>query len=124
VLRVQEPPRVAFGEPEVERVRGEDERRHRQAGECAQPVSLVPCEQGKGRQQRERVRPRQQSESGHRSRGKEAPPLGEQEGRQRQQQVERLAVDRLEEERKRKKRQVEDCAAPSLGAEPLLRDAV
>ena len=123
-LRVQELPRVALGRPEVERVGGEEQRRDRERGERPHPVPLAPREQREGRQQRGGGRPRQQREPGDRARGEEAPPLGEHERGQRQQQVERLAVDGLQEEREREDGQVEHRPPRAVGAEPLLGDPV
>ena len=123
-LRVQELPGVALGDPEVERVDREEQRRDRQRGERPHPVALVPGEQREGRQQRGGGRSRQQRQPGDRARGEEAAALGQHEGGQRQQQVERLAVDGLQEEREREDGQVEHRPPGAVGAEPLLGDPV
>ena len=51
-------------------------------------------------------------------------PLGEREGREREQQEERLAVDGLEEERHREDGEVEHRAPRAVGAEPFLGEPV
>ena len=123
-LGVQEGPGVALGLPEVERIGGEEERREGQRGERASPVPLTPGEQREGGQQRNPRRPGQEREAGHSSGGGKTAALGEHEGGEREQEVEGLAVDRLQEEGEWEDGQVEDGSPGPVGAEPLLGDPV
>ena len=115
-LRVEEGPGIAFGLPEIERVRGEHDERDGERGERAQAIALLPGEQREGRQQRESGRPCQEREPSDDAGFEVAPALGQGEGGQRQQQVERLAVNGLQEEREREDGEVEHGTARPLGA--------
>jgi hypothetical protein len=115
---VRERPRVAGVAPQKQRVRGEE----RQCGR--EPPGTPACDQDQRRHEREPGRPREHREADDHPCPAEAAALGEHECREREEQEERLRVDGLQEERRRKERQVEHGSAAAVGAEPPLRDAL
>ena len=68
-------------------------------------------------QQRDGNRAREQREPAREPRSEEAPAFCEQERGDREQEVERLAVDGLEEERHREQREVEHGPPRAVGSE-------
>ena len=123
-LRVEELQRVAALDPEQERIRGEHHRRDRKAGEIPAVVRRAPRHQRERGEQCDRHGARQQCEAARDAGAEEAAPLGEEERGDAQQQIERLAVDRLQEEGHREEREVENGAPCSLGSQPSLGQAV
>src|SRR5689334_1685806 len=93
VLRTRECERVSAGQPEVQRVRREDDRREAEARERALSFRRRPAP-GKycqSRQQRDAGDPRQHCEPGDRARAEPLPPLREQERTEGEREEERLA---------------------------------
>ena len=84
-LCVGEGPRVALGLPEVERIRGKQQRRQGELRQRLSPFSLPPGEEREWRQKREAGRPGQQREPRRAAGEQELAPLSEHERRQGQQ---------------------------------------
>jgi hypothetical protein len=110
--------------PEDERVGREEQRSEGQPRQCVRPLRRPPGEEGDGGQEGDADRSREQGEARDEPGGQEAPPLGEDERGDAQQEEERLAVDGLEEQRHREEREIEDGATRALGAELRLREVV
>ena len=99
VLRVRERPGVADLLPEEERVDRCNGRCQRDACQRAQPLSVAPRQERQRREQCEAGRSGQDREPGDEPGAGEAIALGERECCEDEQQEQRLAVDRLKEER-------------------------
>ena len=123
-LGVQERPGIASLDPEQERVRGEDERCDCKLGEVPPRSSRAPREDRERREQRDGNRACEQSEPACEPRSEEAPSFCGQERDDREHEVERLAVDGLEEERHREQREVEHRPACAVGSDLSLGEAV
>ena len=82
-----------------------------------QGSSRAPCEERERGQKRDRDGSREEREPAGEPRAEEAPPFSGQKRDDGEQQVERLAVDGLEEERHREEGEVEHRAARAVGSE-------
>ena len=87
-------------------------------------VGRAPGEERQGGEQRDGHGPGEKGEPDDDAGRQPAPPLGEREGRDAQEEVERLAIDGLEEERHRANGEIEDGAAGALGSQPWLGEPV
>ena len=123
-LGVEELERIASLDPEQERIRREHERCDREAGEASAAVGRAPGDERERRQQGDRDRAGQEREAAHEPCAEEAPALSEQERGDAQEEVERLAVHGLQEERHREQREVEDGSPRAFGAQPSLGQPV
>ena len=126
VLRTRERERVSAGQPEVQRVRREDERREAEARERAlsfrrRPAPGKYCQR---RQQSDAGDPSQHCEPGNRPRAEPLPSLREQERAEGEREEERLAVDGLQEEAHREHREVEHRPPGAVDSEPPLGQPV
>ena len=110
VLCVRERPGVVDLLPEHERIDRGHRKRERDAAERAQTVPLPPGEQRKRGQQRDAGGAREDRQTGEHAGACKTVPFCDREGREHEQEEERLAVHGLQEQAHREHGEIQDAA--------------